>query len=79
MILADFAGTLGRHGHGRGRGFHRVRPGSYYPVAYPTAEYVAPIALTPVFCSTRPNPIPACAGGRLVWRDANTVCCVPDR
>jgi hypothetical protein len=86
MILAGFLGELGRgRGGGGGRrgggGFHRVRPGSYYPVVYPTAEYVTPevyvvpIPLPPAPCSTRPNLIPPCVGGRLVWRDANTVCC----
>ena len=78
MILAGFVGTLGRHGR-HGGGFHHVRPGSYYSYAYPVVEpevYVSPVVLPPASCSTRPNPIPPCVGGRLVWRDANTVCCV---
>jgi hypothetical protein len=79
MILAGFVGELGRRPHGgggrRGGGFHRVRPGSYYSYAYPTAEtYVAPVVLAPSPCTQWPNPVPPCAG-TLVWTDSKTVCC----
>lgn len=61
-----------------GRGF--PRGGGYYPGGgysydyYPSTEVV----VVPVseMCTRRPDPVPPCAG-TLVWRDPDTICCVP--
>jgi hypothetical protein len=78
-----FAGMLGAPRGGGGhhprphprpvRPFHRRGGGgaSYAWPGYYLPEYPVTYA-----CAVYPAPPPACAG-RLVWQDANTVCCIP--
>lgn len=76
MILASPLGRGPRGGgfrHRGGGGFRR-RPVGFWPSGYVYPELL-PYAVAPV-CATHPAPPPPCTG-TLVWRDQNTVCCLP--
>lgn len=80
-----FAGALGRGPRGGGFRpgprpaphatiFRRRRPRFYASPNYYAAELL-PYAVAPA-CTVYPAAPPPCTG-TLVWRDANTVCCIP--